>query len=197
MSIEVEERNTYEAMWGFEQYAVNSPGERFVDAFLEMAGRSHGQGLTVLDAGCGSGKGALALRNKGFAVQMCDLTAEGLIAEARELPFRQACLWRPLPQQLGYLRGGQFDFVVCCDVLEHVPPQLTMLVIARLLEVTRTGLFLSIYLQPDEFGAFIGKPLHQTVQSFVWWRDALNELATVVECRDLASTGLYFVEPRR
>jgi hypothetical protein len=70
-----------------------------------------------------------------------------------------------------------------------------MLAAARMIEVCRRGAFFSICLQPDVFGSWVGQPLHQTVQSFTWWRDALGELGRVTDCRDLAATGLYFVEP--
>ncbi len=198
MSFQTSERETYEAMWGFEQYASYAPGERYADAFLEMAGRKNPTRATVLDAGCGSGKGAIALQARGCDVRLCDLTDAGLVAEARDLPFREACLWQPLRPQLGALlaMGGSVDYVVCCDVLEHIPTPYTMLVIARLLEVARYGVFLSIALHPDELGAYVGKSLHQTVEGYTWWRDRLAELGTVRESRDLGGDGLYLVVPR-
>ena len=72
-----------------------------------------------------------------------------------------------------------------------------MLVVQRLLEVCRRGAFFSIALTTDVFGAYVGRPLHHTVESFVWWRDSLAELATMKEARDLGIHGLYLVEPRR
>jgi hypothetical protein len=65
-----------------------------------------------------------------------------------------------------------------------------------LLEVARRGVFLSISLMPDEFGAFVGKRLHQSVQTFVQWRDQLHAIGTVVEARDLLHCGVYLVKPR-
>ena len=70
-------------------------------------------------------------------------------------------------------------------------------VIARLLEVSRTGLFLSISTVPDVHGVLVREPLHQTVQSFVQWRDQIAELGRVVEARDLLVSGCYLVEPVR
>lgn len=186
MSIVRHERETYEQMWSIGSYGEVSPGERYVDAFLDMA-QPH-PGAHVLDAGCGTGKGALALVPRGFRVTLCDLTPDGLLPEARALPFRQVCLWHGLRG-----RVDPVDWVYCCDVLEHVPPVFTMLAVVRLLEVARRGAFLSIALDPDRFGAWVGTPLHQTVQSFVAWRDQLAEVGRVCECRDLGSAGLYLV----
>jgi SAM-dependent methyltransferase len=198
MSLETTERETYAAMWGVEEYANYSPGEKFADVFLDMAGVKDAKRCSVLDAGCGSGKGALALLDRGFGnVRLCDITDAGLVPEARALRFDEVCLWRPLRQQLGYMQGGAVDYVYCTDVLEHVPTPFTMLVISQLLTVAARGVFFSIALHPDDFGVFIGKPLHQTVEGFCWWKNNLNALGTVTACRDLGKDGLYYVEPRR
>jgi SAM-dependent methyltransferase len=188
------EIETYETMWGgVATYGAKSPGAEFVDVFCAMAGIQTADGLQVLDAGCGSAKGGLRLQAKGFTVTLCDLTSDGLIPEAAPLRFIQACLWHDLAE---VFCGRSFDYVYCCDVLEHVPPTFTMLVAARLLQVARHGVFFSIALGTDEFGAFVGHHLHQTVQGFVDWRDALSEIGEVVECRDLGLVGLYYVRPR-
>jgi 2-polyprenyl-3-methyl-5-hydroxy-6-metoxy-1,4-benzoquinol methylase len=185
------ERRTYDAMWAVPAYSEYAPGAGFLSIFRAMTGAKPGD--TVLDAGCGSGKGALALRDAGFSVRACDLTDAGLVDEASDIPFSHACLWQDLRGQLPYLIGGKVDWVYCCDVLEHIPTPFAMLVISRLLDIGRRGVFLSISLQPDIFGAWVGTPLHQTVQSFPAWRDQLASLATVVEARDLLNAGVYLV----
>lgn len=189
------ERATYDAMWGVPDYAKTSPGEQLVPAFLEMAGLKTGKRQTVLDAGCGSGKGAVKLRDAGFEVTLADLTSAGLIPEAQDLPFLEMTLWDPVPTYKRSLLGRKYDWAYCCDVLEHVPPTFTMLVVSRLLEASRYGVFLSIALQEDNFGVWAGRPLHLTVQNFVQWRDQLNAIGRVKESRDLLMNGLYLVEP--
>lgn len=183
------ERETYREVWQIPKYGVYSPGEDVVDMFIDMA-QTTMMG-SILDAGCGSGKGALALHKRGFVVSMCDITDEGLVDEAKTLPFYEVCLWHNIIR-----RTGPRDWVYCCDVLEHVPTPFTMLVVQRLLEVARRGVFLSIATQRDENGAWVGKSLHQTVQTFVQWRDQLSELGRVKECRDRTVTGLYLLEPK-
>jgi 2-polyprenyl-3-methyl-5-hydroxy-6-metoxy-1,4-benzoquinol methylase len=194
MSLVAQERATYETMWLVADYAKTSPGGQLVPAFLEMSGAKPRQ--TVLDAGCGSGKGAIALRDAGFKVTMCDLTPGGLLPDAADLPFYEACLWDDLRTIGGYRLGGKFDWVYCCDVLEHIPTPFVMLAVSRLLQVARNGVFLSIALQGDNFGVWVGKPLHQTVYGFVQWRDLLNTIGHVKECRDMLMNGVYLVEPR-
>lgn len=194
MDVAARERDLYgDVFSSVPKYSDFSPGEARVPMFMEMAGVDAAATFkgSALDAGTGSGKGAVALAAHGFRVTACDLD-DYRADEARALtiPFARACLWddlRPL---------GWFDYAYCCDVMEHVPPEFTMLVVARLLAVSRRGAFFSISLVPDAFGAWVGRPLHQTVRPFTWWRDNLRSLGDVVECRDLRTTGVYYVAPR-
>ncbi len=180
------ERVKYEQMWGLDSYAAHSPGAMFVPIFLDMA-QTTMRG-SVLDAGCGSGKGAIALDSAGFAVRCCDVTDAGLIEAARRFAFTPACLWDDLIPDVGFS-----DWVYCCDVLEHVPTPLTMLVVTRLLSVARRGVFLSISTVADVNGVWIGEPLHQTIQPFVSWRDHLNTVARVKEARDFLNAACFLV----
>jgi hypothetical protein len=113
-----------------------------------------------------------------------------LVDDARDFDFHSACLWHDLSHV------GRFDWVYCTDVLEHIPPQFTMLAIDQMLRVAKEGLFLTVSLVPDSFGVWAGKSLHQTVQPFQWWKDSLKELGTVTEARDLISNAVFVVKPR-
>ena len=195
------EKDTYEQMWALDSYAEFSPGEKYLPIFLDMlAARSLPREIvyatgykrqpTVLDAGIGSGKGAVALRNAGFDVTGCDIVDPTLLPEqAKQFPVFQSALWLNL-------QTSRHDYVYCCDVMEHIPPQFTMLVVHQLLRVARHGVFFSISTVPDMSGAFIGKPLHLTVQPYVWWRDSLALVGTVLESRDLLNAVCFFVGHR-
>lgn len=204
MAIVADERATYEEIWAIGGYADNSPGASLAPLFAEMAHQISadqakrwtdvlriGSHVTVLDAGCGSGKGAVALRALGFAVTLCDLTPAGLVPEAADLPFHQVALWDDVARTT-----GKHDYCYCCDVMEHIPPVFAMLVVDRLLQVAKRGVFFSISLVPDQCGALVGKSLHQTVQSFTAWRDQLDTVGEVVEARDLLVNAVYFVRAR-
>lgn len=185
----VRERTKYDDLWAsVSSYAERSPGEMLLPVFQSM--RRDSGPVSVLDAGCGSGKGALALTAAGHVVFCCDTTRAGLVPEAEGLPFAQVNLWDDLSSL------GRFEYAYCCDVLEHIPTPFTMLVAARLLAIANRGVFFSIATVPDNFGAWVGAPLHLSVQSFVEWRDQLNAIGRVVEARDLLITGCYLVEPR-
>jgi hypothetical protein len=62
--------------------------------------------------------------------------------------------------------------------------------------VSRRGLFLSVSLVPDNFGVWVGKSLHQTVESFQWWKESLGELGVVTDARDLHHAATFYVEHR-
>ncbi len=195
MSLETTEAALYTDVWAqVPAYRDNSPGEQLVSMFLEMADLPSRHRWTALDAGCGTGRGAVALAQAGFDVTMCDLTSTGL--ETQAFPFVEACLWDDLRPKLPALFGGKFDVAYCCDVLEHIPQEFTMLVIRNLLSLVRHGVFFNISVKEDIYGVHVGQRLHQTVKPFTWWRDRLSELGEMVECRDLLVSGVYYVRPR-
>lgn len=188
MSVVLEqERATYREMFALDTYrGASSPGERLAPLFAGWAAPDS----IVLDAGCGMGQGGAALARLGYRVCYCDLVQ----ANAALSPFMTACLWSAA--DLRQLRAfGRIEYVYCCDVLEHVPPPFAMLVVSNLLQLARRGVFLSISVVPDQFGAWVGKPLHQTIQRFDQWRDQLREVGRVTDARDLGVAGVYCMEP--
>lgn len=193
------ERATYTEVWSalWDRYGSQegSPGVKYLPLFLEAIGadasdREQPARGTVLDAGCGSGVAAVALADAGFDPILCDLTDEGLRAEAKGFPFVSACLWKPLRP---VIRQGLVDYVYCCDVLEHVPTQFVGLAIEQMLRIAERGLFVSVSLVPDKAGVWLGKSLHQTVQGYLWWKDTFAELGTIVDARDLISDATFLV----
>lgn len=188
-SLQDRERALYDEAWALDGYADFAPGVRYLSAFLSMTEGLRAPHDRVLDAGTGSGKGAVALLDAGFRVTCCDITPAGLVDDARALPFVPAVLWHDLSDS----GIPPHDWAYCTDVLEHIPTEMVGLVLSRLLDAADKGVFLSISLVPDQFGAMLGQPLHLTVRPFVWWRDLLRELGDLVEARDLGNVGLYLV----
>jgi 2-polyprenyl-3-methyl-5-hydroxy-6-metoxy-1,4-benzoquinol methylase len=209
------EREKYETAWTMGGYGDISPGEKylpiFIDSIPEWAtgplniGAAKGQ--TLIDIGTGSGKGAEALCLKGFNVALFDITFDGIDPDlelVQQMPMIPGSLWKDLSyasymakaHSPEHFTGELFDWAYCCDVMEHIPTEFTMLCVQNILNIVQYGVFFSISLVPDQFGYFAGEPLHKTVQPFTWWRDNLAELGNVTDARDLGHVGTYLVRTK-
>lgn len=184
-----QERAKYTEIWSFDEYRrANSPGLINVDRFMSVMKPTPGSSL--IDIGCGSGRAGLEFQRRGLNVKWIDLTSAGLSPDVPRDRFIEAPLW---DHEWLDIYGGYIDYGFCCDVLEHIPTEYTMLALDRIIRACRTT-WLQIALRPDEFGKLIGEPLHLTVRPFSWWLVRLATLGTIVEARDLCGDGLFIVE---
>ena len=165
-------------------------------AFEEIAKPE--EGSSIIDFGSGTARASLALAQLGFRVQMLDITEQSMDSEVEDylvdnpvnLKFKEVNLW-----DTNSMFQYHAEYGYCCDVMEHIPTEYVMLVLNNILACTPRAFFY-ICLVPDAFGQIIGKPLHLTVKPFLWWREKLNEVANVVDARDLLHNGMYYVESR-
>lgn len=189
------ERQKYEKIWANEDYAKHSPGEEIASLFFEISKAAPGE--TVIDLGTGSGKGALVLDEFGLDVTILDLTFSGLDERAQKFEKVEAPLWGRWNSRTsnGHSVPREWDYGYCADVMEHIPPEYVMLTLTRVM-VSCERAFFHICFMPDGFGKTIGEPLHLTVMPFEWWKARLGEVGQIVECRDLLSNGVFYVERR-
>ncbi len=197
------ERDKYRRIWAKPQYSEVSPGEMMVPLFAKVSRCQPGE--SVIDLGAGTGRASLKLRElHGLDVTMLDITWDGLEEQLKGEGFMSpeepplpngdmkhitSSLWADWP------RGRTWDYGFCADVMEHMPLEYSMCVVARALSACRR-VFFHISFRPDACGKLIGEPLHLTVMSFVWWRDHLSELGEVLEARDLLGQGMFYVKGR-
>lgn len=190
MQINQVEYDKYTELWrDFPEYRDYSPGMENVQRFLDVMPLIK-RGQSLIDVGCGTGVAGLEFANHGLLVNWIDITDAGLLPAVPRKSFTKAELWAPWHR----LNKYGYDYGFCCDVMEHIPPEYTMLVIDRILAACRTVWF-QIALTPDRFGAAIGQPLHLTVKPFTWWRDRLASLGNVIEARDLCGVAMFVVKP--
>jgi SAM-dependent methyltransferase len=174
------EQQKYEAMWAHHQYRAVAPGEHLVHKFFELARPR--PGATVIDFGCGTGRGAFMmalLGPKDIKVEMVDFAANCLDPDVVEimkgqphaLSFTQADLTQPIPltAEYGY----------CTDVMEHIPPVDVDCVLMNVLKAAQ-HVFFQISCVDDVCGALIGEPLHLSVHPPEWWLKKFNDLGCQV-----------------
>jgi len=187
INIEKREHGRSTEIWSVPDYrAAESPGLINVERFLEVLRPPRGS--TILDAGCGTGAAGRKLQQEGMVVTYLDITSAGFEGQ---LPssFIEAPLWA---EWRGKGRRW-WDYGFCCDVLEHIPIEFTMLSVARLISACST-VWLHIALEPDRWGPMVlNEPLHQTVKPFSWWLDRLYCLGDVREARDLIHSAMFVI----
>lgn len=181
MSLAVETKK-YQDAWSLPGYSKHSPGENFVDLFWDIAKPKANS--SVLDVGAGAGAASRVLKDRGLAVTAVDLTNAGWKQDDIHLAI--GTIWKPLPV------AGLFDNGFCCDVMEHLPTEYTALAVSNIMSRC-AHTFFSISFEEDNFGALVGSPLHLTVKPFIWWRDMLSELGTVLEARDVLGDGIFYL----
>lgn len=91
---------------------------RRLDHFLARYLPERGEGLKVLDVGCGTGRYMASLRQRGYLVAGVDGSEEMLAHARRDNPgveIKQADV-----DQLPFA-DGSFDFAICIEVLRYLP----------------------------------------------------------------------------
>jgi 2-polyprenyl-3-methyl-5-hydroxy-6-metoxy-1,4-benzoquinol methylase len=180
MTITDKERDKYERAWELDGYMDHSPGVFYADFFQNVV--KPRDGASILDVGAGVGAGSRALKDRGFAVTAFDLVGNNW--RHNDIRLIRGCIWHDL--------RGTYEHVYCCDVMEHIPTQLTGLAVREILDVCKTA-FIAISFMQDNHGDALRDRLHLTVQPFVWWRDLFMELGSIHSARDLLGMGVFHV----
>lgn len=89
-----------------------------LESFLERYLPERGEGLSLLDVGCGTGNHLASLRARGFTVAGVDGSEEMLDHARRSNPDVELRLSDV--EQLPF-PSDQFDFVICIEVLRYLP----------------------------------------------------------------------------
>src|SRR5882724_7593528 len=137
MNIIDTERAKYQEIWtDVPDYRKYSPGMENVQRFMDIIKPKPMSSL--IDIGCGTGDAGLEFVNRGLMVVWLDITDAGLSKKISPNHFIKSALWMDWDWRN---RGLKFDYGFCCDVMEHIPTEYTMLVIDRIVSACRTSWF--------------------------------------------------------
>jgi len=133
---------------------------------IEKAGKPFKKGL---DVGCGAGAGMVEALARGYNVYGCDIASNEDLW--KEMNLANRCYVAPA-HDMSIFPDNEFDFVMCADVMEHIPESY---VDKSLNEIYRVGsdkfLFaIAIGTASSHKGTI---QCHCTVQSPDWWMEKL------------------------
>lgn len=187
------EQAKYRKAWALDAYRVVSPGENHLQLFRRMVRARRG---SMLDLGTGTGRAGLALARMGFDVTLADFVDhdECLDEDVRWALTQREVEWMKL-NAWGDWPKLRWDWVFCCDMLEHIPPQRIGKVVENVAAHSNNAFF-TVCFNEDHFGQHpnIDEPLHLCVRPFNWWLTLLRDtFARVLEARDLIGYGAFRV----
>jgi precorrin-6B methylase 2 len=183
----------YGKLWAdHPEYRAVAPGEEFAKTFLDHAKPK--PGTTLIDFGCGTGRGAFHLATVGgMKVTMIDFVKNCLdseVAKACEvhsdsLKFVKKDLEKPI--------GLISEYGYCTDVMEHIPTDKVDQVINNILGSAQ-HVFFAICTAPDHCGKLIGEQLHLTVQPYDWWMEHFKKRECVIHwSAEIQDYALFYV----
>lgn len=177
------ERDKYRIMWGIASYRTIAPGEDVAPLFLEVV-KPDG---VVVDFGCGTGRGAMAIERAGVKVFLTDFAGNCRDPEANGLPFVEWDMTKPCPMDL----SAPYGF--CTDVMEHIPPEDAEKVLTNIFAVA-PRVFFSIGTVPDVGGALIQQTLHVNVMGHSAWRGVLSRYGRITFEQEQSGQSIFYVE---
>jgi 2-polyprenyl-3-methyl-5-hydroxy-6-metoxy-1,4-benzoquinol methylase len=157
-----QETRKYTKAWQMVYNDQNTCGATHVNSFLEYFPIN--KQSTILDIGCGSGNAVRSLHRRGYNAHGIDLVETDYI---KDIPFSQSSVWE--------FSGPDYDYVLCTDVLEHVPSEMLHESLQRIQKHTRLGAMFVVSTREDHAGKSIGEILHLTVQPIKWWIELLSK----------------------
>lgn len=152
----------YQTSFGGIPYNRTEKGGHWIKFFASIADeiKQRYNPKRVLDVGCAKGFLVEALRDLGINAYGFDIS-ETAIEEVRE-DIKPYCTVGSVDDPEMY--QGQYDLILCIEILEHVPERMAETAIKLMCEHANTVLFSS---SPDDFD----EPTHINVRPAEYWDD--------------------------
>jgi len=171
------EKDKYLEMWKHDAYRKYAPGEALASKFVSWARPP--KGSTVIDFGCGTGRGSILISLlTGCKMIMLDF-AENCLDEDMADAVKNQELLEFHVHDLTELPEYRAKYGYCTDVMEHIPEEDVEKVLRNITK-SAEKVFFNISLQHDSCGQLIGEELHVTVKPAGWWIQKFRDLDCVI-----------------
>lgn len=168
-----QEKDLYKMMWNIPAYRTVAPGESCAQEFLMQARPKAGS--TVLDLGCGTGRGGLQLAVFGqMNVTMVDFADNCLDQDIRDMLEAQKHTLRFVEADLNAELPVSAEYGFCTDVMEHIRPHRVDAVLNHCLRACQ-HVYFQIATEDDVMGKIVGHKLHLSVHPYGWWLQKFQE----------------------
>jgi 2-polyprenyl-3-methyl-5-hydroxy-6-metoxy-1,4-benzoquinol methylase len=184
------EKDLYRMMWERPEYRKVAPGEGAAFEFLAQA--KPPRGASVIDLGCGTGRGALNLAFfGGLDVTMVDFADNCLDPDIRPMLETQSHVMRFKEHDLSQPLEIKAAYGFCTDVMEHIRPHHVDRVLDNCLAACH-HVFFQISTEDDQMGKLLGHKLHLSVHSYDWWLKKFNDRNCLIHWSKEESGYAYF-----
>lgn len=161
------EQKTYDILWsnGYEESHMDDVVKLFPDLFSKDSG-------DVLDLGCGN-----AVLSKSFK-NYTGLDVSMEVIEQNQ-KTRNGIFHHGSVSDLRKFYDQEFDKIICFDTMEHIPIQMTGLVLSEISRLKFNTGYFKIHRGASGWKDESGKGLHRTVAGRLWWLDMLQNFFIV------------------
>jgi SAM-dependent methyltransferase len=144
---------------------------------------------SILDVGCGKGEGVKLLGEEGYEAWGCDIADLSNIWTENGIENR---CWTAPSHDLPF-NNDSFDMVMCCDVLEHIPPDYVDKSLDEIFRVSRKYFYFSIACcEETPVRGKYNIPLHMTIMPPNWWMEKLTVRGLTPIYHSIAEDETYF-----
>lgn len=161
MNISALEQEKYRSIWALQDYSSKTASSFHLGIIFIIS-----DGDSVLDVGCGDGRVAANLIDAGVDAYGLDITINQAVPNLGLCRLTEAPIW-DIP-----LKDNSIDWVVSCDVLEHLPPEMVDAAISEMQRVARKGQIHIIATFDDR--KYNGYDVHLSVHPIEWWRERFD-----------------------